>query len=143
MFFQIEQAHWFYEVRIYYLYCVLCTFNPCVPFTIPQDFIADDPINNHLPKFKKLQAFAEILFQRCALLTPLKDKLDILFNDFCVYRWQIPVCGCILVNPVILLVVFDIYVALCHFSQLACRRKRMWFLCEIGVEAAGELMIIF
>lgn len=76
LFFQIEQAHWFYE-----------------------DFIADDPINNHLPKFKKLQYFAERLFHRCPLLKPLKEKLDMLFSDFCNYRYQIPVCGCILVNP--------------------------------------------
>lgn len=75
LFFQIEQAHWFYE-----------------------DFIADDPLNSHLPKFRKLQSFADILFKRCALLIPLKNEQDILFNDFCKYRYQIPVCGCILVN---------------------------------------------
>lgn len=76
LFFQIEQAHWFYE-----------------------DFIADDPKNSDLPKFKKLQSFAEILFKSSPLLRPLQNKMDILFNDFCTYRYQIPVCGCILVNP--------------------------------------------
>jgi hypothetical protein len=86
-----------------------------------QDFIADDPVNSHLPKFKKLQSFAEILFQRCALLIPLKDKLDILFNDFCIYRYQIPVCGCILVNPVSKdLRTFCSIVLYCFSSELIC-----------------------
>jgi mRNA-decapping enzyme subunit 2 len=72
LFFQIEQAHWFYE-----------------------DLLADN--NPTLPHFK-LKPFAELLFDHCLLLHPLKNELHILFDDFCSYRLQIPVCGCIMLN---------------------------------------------
>jgi mRNA-decapping enzyme subunit 2 len=73
LFFQIEQAWWFYE-----------------------DFFADK--YEHLPRFKKLNRFAEILFAHCPILRPLQHKFEDMFNEFGNYKNQIPVCGCILLN---------------------------------------------
>ena len=79
LFFQIEQAHWFYE-----------------------DFIADKYTN--LPHFG-LKGFAEQLFKHCALLQPLQGQFHILFDDFCTYRFKIPVYGCIMLNSKMTMVV--------------------------------------
>ena len=72
LFFQIEQAHWFYE-----------------------DFYSDK--YSHLPHYG-LKQFAESIFKHCQLLEKLQDQFQILFDDFCDYRIQIPVYGCILLN---------------------------------------------
>jgi mRNA-decapping enzyme subunit 2 len=74
LFFQIEQAWWFYE-----------------------DFYADK--YEHLPHFKKLVRFAELIFLHCPLLHKLKHKFEELFAEFGNYKNQIPVYGCILLNP--------------------------------------------
>ena len=73
MFFQIEQAHWFYE-----------------DFIVP-----DSPI---LPRFSKLKAFAKEIFNHCVLLAPLSDQFSSLFDDFNSYKSTIPVCGTIILN---------------------------------------------
>ena len=74
LFFQIEQAHWFYE-----------------------DFLADAP-GAKLPHLH-LRAFAQQLFERCELLKPMRAAYESLFNDFRTYKGKIPVCGCVLLDP--------------------------------------------
>ncbi|RHY09667.1 hypothetical protein DYB25_000432 [Aphanomyces astaci] len=73
LFFQIEQCYWFYE-----------------------DFYADH--HNHLTHLK-LNDFARKMFNHCVLLQPLKQKCESMFQDFKTYQSQIPVVGCILLNP--------------------------------------------
>ena len=74
LFFQIEQAHWFYE-----------------------DFLADAP-GATLPHLH-LRAFAQHLFDRCARLKPMRQAYTDLFKDFRTYKGKIPVCGCVLLDP--------------------------------------------
>lgn len=74
LFFQIEQAYWFYE-----------------------DFKAD--MYSHLPHFPTLKAFATKLFSYSALLSKAGDKFQELFSDFRNYKSKIPVFGCIMLNP--------------------------------------------
>lgn len=73
LFFQIEQAWWFYE-----------------------DFYADKFDN--LRHFKDLKSFAKAVFGHCQLLSRIHQKFDEMFEDFGAYKSEIPVCGCILVN---------------------------------------------
>ena len=72
MFFQIEQAHWFYE-----------------------DFIADN--YDHLPHYS-LKQFAQTIFTHCPLFAKMQDKCMSLFQDFSAYRKKIPVFGCCILN---------------------------------------------
>ena len=74
LFFQLEQAHWFYE-----------------------DFLADAP-GAKLPHFH-LRLFTQHLFARCALLKPLVGAYEELFLNFREYKGKIPVCGCVLLDP--------------------------------------------
>lgn len=74
LFFQIEQAWWFYE-----------------------DFMADK--HKHLPHFGNLKSFAETIFQHCPLLRKIQHNCEDLFNEFGAYKNQIPVFGCILLSP--------------------------------------------
>ena len=74
LFFQIEQAYWFYE-----------------------DFKAD--VYAHLPHFSNLKSFATKLFSHSALLAKAGDKFQELFSDFRNYKSKIPVYGCIMLNP--------------------------------------------
>jgi mRNA-decapping enzyme subunit 2 len=74
LFFQIEQAYWFYE-----------------------DFKAD--VYSHLPHFSTLKAFATKLFSYSALLSKAGDKFQELFTDYRNYKSKIPVYGCIMLNP--------------------------------------------
>ena len=73
LFFQIEQAHWFYE-----------------------DFLADK--YEHLPHFN-LKQFAAKIFAHSHLFTKMQDKCMSLFSDFSKYRKSIPVFGCCILNP--------------------------------------------
>ena len=73
LFFQIEQAHWFYE-----------------------DFIADN--NDNLPHFT-LKQFATKMFAHSDMFRKMQDKCMSLFNDFSAYRKKIPVFGCCILNP--------------------------------------------
>jgi 8-oxo-dGTP pyrophosphatase MutT (NUDIX family) len=70
----LEQAWWFYE-----------------------DFMAD--VNDALPHFKQLKTFAERVFSHCPLLSKSNSQFTELFNNFSMYKSQIPVCGCIMLNP--------------------------------------------
>ncbi|CAM9469416.1 unnamed protein product, partial [Hapterophycus canaliculatus] len=72
LFFQLEQAWWFYE-----------------------DHIAD--AHKHLPHFK-LKEFAKLLFQHCEALRPLSGKYLELFEYFRSWKGTIPTAGCILLN---------------------------------------------
>lgn len=74
LFFQIEQAFWYYE-----------------------DFKADKWTS--LPHFANLKKFAVKLFNHCPLLSRMEDKFQELFSDFSAYKSKIPVFGCILLNP--------------------------------------------
>ena len=74
LFFQIEQAYWFYE-----------------------DFKAD--VHSNLPHFSTLKSFATKLFSHSALLSQVSDKFQELFSDFKSYKSKIPVYGVIMLNP--------------------------------------------
>ncbi|RYH00518.1 NUDIX domain-containing protein [archaeon] len=74
LFFQIEQAYWYYE-----------------------DFKADRYPS--LPHFKNLKGFAVRIFEHCELLKGKTNQFTKLFSDFTSYKSKIPVCGCILLNP--------------------------------------------
>ncbi|KAJ1459443.1 Dcp2, box A domain-containing protein [Pelagophyceae sp. CCMP2097] len=87
LFFQIEQAHWFYE-----------------------DFLADAP-ESKLPHMT-LKAFTQALFKRCALLRPMQQAVEELSASFRVYKGKIPVCGCILLDESLRSVVL-----VCNWTQ--------------------------
>ncbi|CAM9665427.1 unnamed protein product [Choristocarpus tenellus] len=72
LFFQLEQAWWFYE-----------------------DFIAD--VHPHLPHFQ-LKEFAKLLFEYSEALKPLRGKYNELFEYFRSWKGTIPTAGCILLN---------------------------------------------
>jgi 8-oxo-dGTP pyrophosphatase MutT (NUDIX family) len=72
LFFQVEQAFWFYE-----------------------DFYSDR--DHRYPKFK-LKAFANAFFHQCPILSPHLPRFEELFNRFLCYVGQVPVCGCILLS---------------------------------------------
>lgn len=74
LFFQIEQAYWYYE-----------------------DFKADR--YSHLPHFTHLKQFAKKIFEHCDLLKNKMNQFPALFESFANYKAKIPVCGCILLNP--------------------------------------------
>ena len=76
LFFQIEQAHWYYE-----------------------DFLADAP-NSGLPHMG-LRVFALRLFENSELLKPLRSMYDEFFRDFMSYKGKIPTYGCIMLNPTV------------------------------------------
>ena len=73
LFFQIEQAWWYYE-----------------------DFFADK--YTILPHYKTLKSFAEMIFTHCPLLSKNSNNFIELFTDFGQYKNEIPVCGCILLS---------------------------------------------
>ena len=75
LFFQIEQAYWFYE-----------------------DFLADASKDGSLPHFGTLDAFAEEMFKRCKMLKKHKKRAKSLAQDFRKYISRIPVYGVILLN---------------------------------------------
>lgn len=74
LFFQIEQAYWYYE-----------------------DFKADRFA--HLPHFSTLKSFASKIFTHCEILSNMTNRFQELFADFASYKSKIPVCGCIMLNP--------------------------------------------
>ncbi len=74
LFFQIEQAYWYYE-----------------------DFKADRFTN--LPHFSTLKAFAQKIFNHCEILQIKSNSFQELFADYASYKSKIPVCGCIILNP--------------------------------------------
>ncbi len=72
LFFQLEQAWWWYE-----------------------DFMADE--DDSLPHFSQ-QKFTRKLFQHCPLLRPLHGQYDALQKKFRTWKAKIPVVGCILLT---------------------------------------------
>lgn len=74
LFYQIEQAYWYYE-----------------------DFKADK--FSHLAHFSSLKSFAAKIFNHCELLKNMSNKFSQIFAEFSQYKAKIPVCGCILLNP--------------------------------------------
>ena len=83
LFFQIEQAYWFYE-----------------------DFLADK--HPHLKHFKKFDVFAQEMFIRCETLEPLKHKFEDFNAKFKDYRRRIPVFGIIMLNKELTRVLRDL-----------------------------------
>mmetsp|Transcript_7673 Transcript_7673/g.13869 ORF Transcript_7673/g.13869 Transcript_7673/m.13869 type:complete len:503 (-) Transcript_7673:33-1541(-) len=73
VFFQLEQAHWYYE-----------------------DFLADT--NSLLPHFKTLKSFSHRLFLFSPLLAPLLPQFPQLWNNFSTYKKSISTYGLILVT---------------------------------------------
>ena len=73
LFFHIEQCHWFYE-----------------------DFYSDN--HAHLTSFN-LKDFSREFFSRSSLLCPYHDQYLDFMKEFSEYKSQIPVCGCIMMNP--------------------------------------------
>eukprot|EP00605_Chrysophyceae_sp_TOSAG23-4_P000404 GSChrysophyteH1.ASY1.ANO1.460.1 assembled CDS len=74
LFFQIEQAWWFYE-----------------------DFYAD--AQPHLPHYKRLPQFAKQIFDHCPLLAEYKEQYAEFFADYSAYKSIIPSYGTILLSP--------------------------------------------
>ncbi|KAF9328565.1 mRNA-decapping enzyme subunit 2 [Podila minutissima] len=72
IFFQIEQAHWFYE-----------------------DFIRER--NPALPSFS-LKKFSAKFFQHCPLLHEWSTEHETAFANFMEYKIRVPVCGAIILN---------------------------------------------
>lgn len=72
IFFQIEQAHWFYE-----------------------DFIREE--NTSLPSFS-LKNFSAKFFHHCPLLHEWSDEHETAFANFMEYKIRVPVCGAIILN---------------------------------------------
>lgn len=73
LFFQLEQAHWYYE-----------------------DFLADE--HENLPHFQ-LEGFTQALFTHSELLQHLQERHADLVRDFHTYKYAVPVYGCVLLSP--------------------------------------------
>jgi len=75
LFFQLEQAHWFYE-----------------------DFYADK--HGNLPHFHSLKKFCSMIFKRSKVFpADLKKKFPKMYLAFTKYRKSVPAFGAILLNP--------------------------------------------
>jgi mRNA-decapping enzyme subunit 2 len=72
LFFQIEEAHWFYL-----------------------DFYVEN--NSHLPYYN-LKDFSKLLFQYCPILQPYEFKVSEFLKDFLIYKRCVQVCGAVLIN---------------------------------------------
>jgi mRNA-decapping enzyme subunit 2 len=72
LFFQIEEAHWFYE-----------------------DFYRENC--KTLPELK-FKEFVEKIFAHCPLLAPYRSKVDSHTLSFYQYKTSVPVCGAIILN---------------------------------------------
>eukprot|EP00126_Sphaerothecum_destruens_P012961 Sdes_comp22174_c0_seq1m20686 len=72
IFFQIEQAHWFYL-----------------------DFYREKDLN--LPKLS-MKEFSFEIFRHCPFLQPYVQDFSSLFNEFLHYKYRVPVCGAIILN---------------------------------------------
>jgi mRNA-decapping enzyme subunit 2 len=72
LFFQIEEAHWFYE-----------------------DFYRENC--KTLPELK-FRDFVEKIFAHCPLLAPYRSKVDAHTQSFYQYKSGVPVCGAIILN---------------------------------------------
>ncbi len=100
LFFQLEQAWWYYEDII------------CDDMGGEGDNNADSNKSSNsqpmsylaaihkikLPRFKKLQPFARKMFEISPMLSPLQSQFDELWNEFSRYRRKISTYGTILLN---------------------------------------------
>jgi len=73
IFFQLEQAYWFYD-----------------------DFLCDNQA--HLPRFKNLKPFARKMFEISPLLVKNMSKFDSMWHEFSNYKREISTYGCALLN---------------------------------------------
>jgi mRNA-decapping enzyme subunit 2 len=87
IFFQIEQAWWFYEDI---LRDGLGGSN--------DDIEVESNKNLLLPRFKHLSAFAKEMFRFSPMLQPLLPHFDSMWSEFSAYRGKISTFGCILLN---------------------------------------------
>ena len=109
IFFQLEQAWWYYEDII----CDEMAEHETLPdptVHIPASYAAAAQ-KIHLPRFKKLQPFCRKIFEISPLLNPLEDQFDALWAEFSRYRRKISTYGTILLNQdcsaVVLCKVYD------------------------------------
>ena len=86
VFFQIEQAWWFYEDFI------------CDDMEVDQSTPDNKSHNQSLPRFKSVKPFAKALFAISPFLSPLLSEFDTLWKEFSIYRRQISTFGTILLN---------------------------------------------
>jgi len=91
IFFQIEQAWWFYEDFL------------CDDMEPEQSFVSPKKENKDsseilLPRFNNVKTFAIKLFEISPLLSPLLPKFDSMWIDFSKYRRKISTYGTILLN---------------------------------------------
>lgn len=113
IFFQIEQAWWFYEDFV----CDdMDQHQPITDLDTDKDRsyasvvgpTNDDNdknkeaskgnVNHSLPRFKNVRPFAKKIFEISPLLSPLLSKFDAMWNDFAKYRRKISTYGTILLN---------------------------------------------
>jgi len=79
IFFQLEQAYWFYD-----------------------DFLCDDSElvegGTPLPRFKNLKPFCSKMFEISPILSPLRSSFDEMWNEFAKYKRKISTYGTVLLN---------------------------------------------
>ena len=94
IFFQLEQAWWYYEDII----CDEMEENETDPSQhVPVSYAAAAQ-KILLPRFKKLQPFCRKMFEISPLLNPLEDQFNALWAEFSMYRRKISTYGTILLN---------------------------------------------
>jgi mRNA-decapping enzyme subunit 2 len=98
LFFQLEQAWWYYED-------IICddmdtdTNTNTTTTTTPVSYAAAAKKDKvQLPRFKKMQPFCRKLFQISPMLSPLLAQFDDLWAQFSKYRRKISTYGTILLN---------------------------------------------
>ena len=107
IFFQLEQAWWYYEDII----CDEMAEHETDPTVhLPTSYAAAAQ-KTQLPRFKKMQPFCRKMFEISPLLNSLEDQFDALWAEFSRYRRKISTYGTILLNKdcsaVVLCKVYD------------------------------------
>ena len=100
LFFQLEQAWWYYED-------IICddmkdheTEPSNTPKAAPASYAAaaQTVAPPDLPRFKKMQPFCRKLFEISPMLSPILEQFDELWGQFSKYRRKISTFGTILLN---------------------------------------------
>jgi len=94
LFFQIEQAWWFYEDII----CDEMQEGDTIESSFEPVSYAAALSKKSLPRFKKLLPFARKFIELSPMLSPLMGQFDVLWKEFSVYRRAISTYGTILLN---------------------------------------------
>lgn len=94
LFFQIEQAWWFYEDII----CDEMQEGDTIESSAGPASYAAALSKKSLPRFKKLLPFARKFIELSPMLSPLMDQFDALWKEFSIYRRAISTYGTILLN---------------------------------------------